>query len=210
LGIAPLRVIVTKAHAVGQVTITSSEERPLTLQVEPQAWAQVDGHDVETPTNRLVVVPPIVVVGPHATQVVRLALRTSAPGGEQAFRLWITEVANQTQTTAKTVQVVRRFSIPLFAEPATLGDPHLAFELVPTGGKRTELMVTNSGDRFARLRNVRLVTAAGTVFSTSEPIYVLAGNQRRVAVTLAPPGGTLVVRYQLDAENVYDAPVESR
>ncbi len=62
------------ANATG-ITLKNPGEKPLFGQVRVFRWDQASGEDTLTPTQDLVASPPLIQIGAHADQLVRLVRR---------------------------------------------------------------------------------------------------------------------------------------
>jgi fimbrial chaperone protein len=145
------------------------------VQARPFLWRQVGGADVLTPTDALVVSPPMTSIAPGATQVFRVLLRQPAEKTETSYRILIDELPPPLEDVSG-VRLTLRLSVPLFALP----------EQVVKGGTDFSVLVDNNGavlhaenNGVQHLRIVHPVLQQDGVgkiaLSAAEISYVLAG-----------------------------------
>ena len=155
-GLAPIGVTISAREQSGSVVVTNTGTDEVLIQVRPYAWTQ-DGQESRTETRELVVNPPIFKVGAGEQQLVRVASRAARPQDvERAYRLVFAEVPTGSQVaTSPGFRIRVEMDIPLYVEPITLLSAQLAwrFEHSTDSGR---LIVTNSGGRHFRLRDVRV------------------------------------------------------
>src|ERR1700681_77777 len=105
LTISPVIVELSPARRVVSVTLTNSSESAVSFQAGALAWSQPDGHDRYEETADLMVVPPIAKIGPGATQIFRVTTRTPPSPSEQAYRLVLEDVTEETAAPADSATV---------------------------------------------------------------------------------------------------------
>jgi len=91
LKINPVHINLPAANKSVSLKMTNGAAANVSVRVLTYGWTQVDGRDVYTPTNNVIVSPPIFTIAPGATQLVRVGLRTPA-SSPQAYRLVVEEV----------------------------------------------------------------------------------------------------------------------
>ncbi len=172
---------VTMEMAAGEraktLTIQNHTDREATFQVRPFAWSQADGTDQLDATDGLLVSPPIGVLAPGSSQVVRVLLRKAAQGREVSYRILLDQIP--AQPAPGQVGFILRLSIPVFVEPPgrIAAQLHWAIE---SDGRGASLVANNDGSRRQVVRDMRLV-ADGHALSLEANVspYVLAGSVRR-------------------------------
>jgi fimbrial chaperone protein len=204
LQISPVTVeIGAEVSAVG-ITLANPGDTPLYGQVRVFRWDQQHGDDALTPTQDVVASPPLIQVGEHGEQLVRLVRTAPRTAGEQCYRLLIDELPPPDQPAANGVTIRLRYSVPVFVEPAGAGgQPLLSWRLARNGGDWL-LRVDNAGAKRAQIAAVQLVTSSGKVYELNKGLlgYALAGRGRQWQVPL--PGdadlrGAVKVRASVNA-----------
>jgi fimbrial chaperone protein len=118
--VSPVRIYMQARERATAVTVVNESDSELVMQAELFQWKQkADGSDELTPTDDLILAPPILKLAPRARQVVRLAnLRPLAPGGQQTYRLIVRELPEARGAKAQAqVQIALAFSLPVFITP---------------------------------------------------------------------------------------------
>jgi hypothetical protein len=145
--VVPVRIYMTPRDRAVAVTITNEGDTELALQAEINEWKQtLDGTDQQTPSEDLILSPPILKLAPKARQVVRLA-RIGAPdmSRQLTYRMLVREVPEATAPKDKTIQVpiALAMSMPVFITPADLAapwgpgtGPHRGRHLHPSGREK--------------------------------------------------------------------------
>jgi fimbrial chaperone protein len=121
--------------------ITNRGSEAEMVQARPFLWRQTDGADVLTPTETLVISPPMTSIAPGATQVFRVLLRQTAGKTETSYRILFDELPPTIEDTSG-VRFALRLSVPLFALP----------EAPATGGTSFSVLV-GSGGSFLHAEN---------------------------------------------------------
>lgn len=201
--VSPVRIFMNAGERAIAVTVVNEGAEELVMQSEIYSWQQKPGgEDVLTPTEDLVLSPPIVKLAPKSRQVLRLA-RVGAPaaGQEQTYRMIVREVpeARATGKEAK-VQMALAFSLPIFITPRGAKrevqcDVQRASPLV------VKVNCANNGKAYAQIRGVTLLSASGATLATRDFVgYLLPDVQRTIEVQApnAIPGGRVKVQVGYD------------
>lgn len=192
--LAPIPVEVSWPQAAGILSLTNKATADVALQVRVFKWTQAEGEDVLTPTEEVVVSPPIAAVPAGQTLSVRLVRVAKTPvTREETFRVWVDELpSGNAKAKATQLRILTRYSVPAFFEPedASGSEPKLSWSL-----RRSEhgarLVASNPGGRRVRISGVQLRVPDGkqTAFKPgSEPSgYALAGQY--IAWNFESPAG---------------------
>jgi len=186
-GLSPMRVELSAAARTAVVEVTNSDEAPVTIQVQPRAWRQADGKDVQEDTKALIVNPPIFTVKPQGRQLVRIALRTApAPRIEQSFRLIFAEVptnrVEHTPTPGFTFHIAMRMDIPLYVAPLSGKPAPTPSWSITANEAASRLRIGNEGNGNLRLTQLKVTQAEHTLAEVNA-IVVLPGAFRVVELT---------------------------
>ena len=89
----PIRVDLAPQERSAALTVKNNGAESVVVQVSVLAWSQQDGRDVLSPTNEVLVSPPIATIAPDKEQIIRVGLRR-APDKERelSYRLFLQEV----------------------------------------------------------------------------------------------------------------------
>jgi fimbrial chaperone protein len=201
LTISPVIVELSPTRRVVSVTVTNASENALSFQAEAVAWSQPDGHDLYEETTDLMVVPPIAEIGPGATQIFRITTRTPPGSREQAYRVILDDVTEETATqpNSATVNIRVRHSLPVFV--AAIGKPRTSARLgacaAPSSGGCVRL--DNDGERYVVIKALTIEGGAARK-EVQAGTRVLAGAWREWTLDLpANSTGPLHVRVDTSA-----------
>ena len=204
LSVTPIRLVLTPEAPLGTFTVINDGPIPSRAQLVMNAWSQVDGKDVLTPSREVLVNPTIFEVPANGRQLVRLGLHDKPAGGtEQSYRLVLREVPSAAQLRGGTVGVLLQVSVPLFVPvdgAAAKLDWHAA-----VNGKELLLDIANKGNRHAQILHLKIVGPSGTLVDSGGSTYVLPGGRGRIALKLAnppKPGDTLRIEARTDNGDV--------
>lgn len=186
--ISPVIVELSPARRIATVTLTNSDDRPVSFQSQVLTWTQADGVDAYEETDEVIVVPPIATIGPGRAQIFRVTTRHPPGPREKAYRLIFEDVSDETGPETQGVSVRLRFNhnLPmLVAGPGkTRADLKVAAcpagtaaaapaAQAPTGCVRLQ----NDGTRYAQLNGIR-VEGAGWQVDVPASGRLLAGAWR--------------------------------
>lgn len=176
LQVAPIGLSFTPTSPAQGLWLTNTGGESLHAQVRVFDWTQVDGKDHLTPTQALVVSPPMLNLEPGARQLVRV-IRTNAgatQATEDAYRLLVDELPSSEQAQQTGVRYVLRYSVPVFIEPAenspTVSEVAAALRWsLLQDGDEVVLQARNTGTTHAQL------SAASLLLSENESVELSAG-----------------------------------
>jgi P pilus assembly chaperone PapD len=193
LSVRPMRVNLDNSQRSAEITVSNSASTPELLHIEAMSWEQVDGKDHYTPSDMLLVVPPLLRVDGGDEKIVRLALRGLLSGTrEHAFRVFLTEVPSKiTQSGGPAVQITMRLGVPVYANAHPLQKTQTTHaELITSaqrnGVKRVHLNLANLGDHHIVISSIRIYTDASKshlVGEQSATTALLAGTNHAFDLT---------------------------
>ncbi len=118
LSVAPTRLELGPDANTDAVSMRNDGDRPVLVQVETFRWTGPLGAEGLEATRELLTVPSIFRIAPGERQVVRVALRRPFRGTvEEAYRLLIAEVPEETGPRAGGIRFTLRLSLPVFVTP---------------------------------------------------------------------------------------------
>lgn len=207
--IEPVFVEMGPRHKVATVAVTLSKAapQPVRLQVDLLRWTQnLQGQSVTSPTNELLVTPPIADLQPGDKQVFRVALRGARLRPEElAYRLILEDVAKSRPDAsaegALQVKFRMRYDLPVLVAPVGKVANALQWAACPPAADAaTALSAPHSLDACVRLRNagnrrvkVQTLTLMGDgwrqALTLKDGETLLAGSERewRVPMTASQP-----------------------
>lgn len=196
ISVMPVNIFLQNGEKTATLSVINKAKADTAVQIRAYDWSIQDGKDQLTPTSGLLVSPPLVTIAPGATQIIRMVLRQAPTTQESTYRILVDQIP--AASTAGTIRIVLRLSLPVFAEPVSRVRPQIAFHLEQSGDKLV-LVGVNSGTAHDVLRNIELTTTDGRKF---HPIrgaspYILANSTQRWPIdstgSLPPSGDSLVL-----------------
>lgn len=168
--VSPVRIYMQARERATAITVENEGDAEVVMQGEVFEWKQkADGSDELTPTDDLILAPPILKVAPKSRQVLRLANLKPVPPGEQlTYRIIVREIPDAAPPKEGVqIKVSLAFSLPIFITP-----PGAKQQLV-CDAKRTspDLLVAtceNRGDAYAQPVNFAVRTASGAVLMSQD------------------------------------------
>src|ERR1043165_1629720 len=115
LQVEPVRVDITAPGAASTVTLRNEGATAIDAQIRVYKWAIVNGKEQLTPTNDVVASPPSVTLTPKGQYVARIVRVSKKPViGEESYRLLVDQVPDLAQQKNGAVNLMVRYSIPVF------------------------------------------------------------------------------------------------
>jgi fimbrial chaperone protein len=200
--VTPVRIFLSPRDRAAPITLVNEGDKPVMLQAELLDWKQSPtGQDVLTPSDDVILSPPIIDLPPRGRQVVRLARVGPPPIDEQlTFRLMIREVPNVENPDRPVIQIpiTLALSLPVFITPNHL-QRAVTCEWVGSSTV-TELRCLNQGKLYAQILSVTLKQADRVLAELEGINYLLPGSSKVMPVTFlqAPQPGPLELDIRFD------------
>jgi fimbrial chaperone protein len=177
----PIRVELNATTRSVALSVRNSGTTAVVVQTSVSAWSQQDGKDVLTPTNEVLISPPVVTIEPEREQIVRVGLRR-APDAQRelSYRIFLTEVPPPPQPGFQGLVVALRVGLPLFVQPRQgTAKATLVWNAEVRDGS-VHLKLDNQGTGHIQISTVELFSAPGgePVAEYSGLAYVLPGQSR--------------------------------
>lgn len=183
--VTPVRIYMTPRDRAVAITIVNEGDTAVALQADLNNWSQkADGADELTPTEDLILSPPILKLAPKARQVVRLALLKPADASRQlTYRLIMREVPEATAPRGETVQVpvALALSMPIFITPPA-AKREISCTVARVDVRTARATCTNSGTAYAQVRQVQLRRGDQLVGTFEGGTYILPGASKTMDV----------------------------
>ncbi len=166
LQVEPVLIDATTAGAAAStLTLHNAGTTPINAQVRVFRWSQTNGQEKLEPTDDVAASPPVLTLGPNAKNIVRIIRQSKQPVvGEESYRLLIDQLPDLSQQKNGGVNLLVRYSIPVFFGAANKKSPTLAWSVAVKGDKVT-LSAHNTGDRRLRISALTLRDASGRKIS---------------------------------------------
>jgi fimbrial chaperone protein len=186
--VAPITIEVQAPGAAATLQLRNVGTSPLNAQTRVFRWVQVNGQEKLEPTDEVVASPPIASVAPKADYTVRLVRVTKQPvSSGESYRLFVDELPEHTARSNRAVNLVLRYSIPVFFYSPDATEPRVAWSVEQRGG-HLFVSAVNGGDRHVRISALKLQDGNGAAVSFGNGLtgYVLGHSTMRWAA----PGKT--------------------
>ncbi len=211
--VVPVRIFMKPGDKAIAVTLVNNDSTPVLLQAETFDWDQdALGNDQLTPSEDLILSPPIVQLAPNQQQVVRVALlRAPDPDRQLTYRLLLREVPKPADPARGiTLPVSLAVSLPVFMTPpqaeakvdcALVKWTRPVPEALRSRAPQIAARCTNAGNATRQVRQARVVAADKTLASSLGSSYVLPGRAVEIPIAKAslPAAGAAVgLQVELD------------
>ena len=186
LQIAPVTLTLLATQNADGIWLSNAGENVLNAQVRVFRWSQSAYDDKLSPSQGLVISPPMLALAPGERQLIRV-IRTGPPStqAEDAYRLSIDELP-PAKVEKNKLQFVLRYSVPVFIQPASSAQTQakLQWKLQQLDGKKF-IEVSNLGNGHAQLSAATFISPGGAkkVITPGLLGYVLPGSTMRWIVS---------------------------
>ncbi len=181
LQVAPVLVEVPAPGAASTIILRNLDNDVINAQVRIFKWTQVNGKDELVPTRDVVASPPFARLQPNGNHTVRIVRVSGAPiAREESYRLIIDQIPSAKRKQGATINLVMRYSIPVFFGARRGNLPRLSWG-VEQRGKKVFVTATNTGNRRVRIAGLKVLSPSGKTVSFGDGLvgYVLGGSQVR-------------------------------
>lgn len=164
LMIGPLRLELNPRTRVTSVTLSNQGNEGVNIQARVETWSQSPGAAVATPSDDIIISPPISALPPHRTQIFRVALRHPlTPGPERGYRVILADVtpANAGPPGAPAISFRIAQSLPLYVVTDSGGKP--ALNVGPCAAKEPKsvcVQITNTGTVHTSVEKINFKSGA--------------------------------------------------
>ena len=186
--VTPVRIYMTPKDRAVAVTITNEAGEPVVLQADIYEWRQsAEGADELTPSEDLILAPPVVKLGAKAKQVVRLARLLPPDASRQLiYRMILRELPEAGPSKGINVPIALALSMPVFITPQ-VAKHATSCTALRNESKTLAVQCANSGTAYAQVREVVLRQNGQTVGRFEGGAYILPGARKRLPIEAAKP-----------------------
>jgi fimbrial chaperone protein len=176
----PVRIDLDSSQTSSSLVLRNNDQEPAVIQVSLMAWSQINGEDVYTPTQDILITPPIVTIKPEADQIIRLALRRSLDHSQElTYRIFLQEVPPPPRSGFRGLQVALRMSVPIFVKSNKTLLPKMQWKMVYISQEqvlRVELI--NNGNAHLHLYEFAIRNSGSdvNVMHQQTALYLLPGQ----------------------------------
>jgi fimbrial chaperone protein len=181
LQVAPVSIEVQAPSAAATLQLRNVGTTPLNAQIRVFRWVQVNGQEKLEPTDDVVVSPPITSLAPKTDYTVRLVRVAKQPVSRgENYRLLVDELPDPAAQRNRTVNLVLRYSIPVFFYSRDTTDAQLVWSIEQRSG-HVYVSAVNNGDRHVRISDLKLQDGNGMTvpFGNGLTGYVLGNSVMR-------------------------------
>src|SRR3954454_22091537 len=202
LQVEPVLVDIVAPGAASTVTLRNEGTTGVDAQIRVFRWSIVNGKEKLDPTDDVVASPPSVTLTPKGQYVVRIVRTSKQPVvGEESYRLLVDQLPDLSQQRNGAVNLMVRYSIPVFFGAPNKKNPTVAWSIATSGDKVT-LTARNDGERRLRISALSLRDASGRKLSFGNGLAGYALGQSAVSWTVPGhgfmPNGSVSVTAQSD------------
>jgi fimbrial chaperone protein len=202
LQVEPVLVDITAPGAASTVTLRNEGTTPIDAQIRVFKWSIVNGKEQLDPTDDVVASPPSVTLTPKGQYITRIVRTSKQPVvGEESYRLLVDQLPDLSQQRNGAVNLMVRYSIPVFFGAPNKKNPTVAWSIATSGDKVT-LTARNDGERRLRISALSLRDASGKSLSFGNGLAGYALGQSAVSWTVPRRGftanGSVAVTAQSD------------
>jgi fimbrial chaperone protein len=214
--ISPVQVYLSPKASTSVLTLRNGSSEAARFQVTVFAWGQRPdgGEPLLTPTEDILVSPPLLILGPAEERKIRIASATSVGAVEKTYRLVIEELRSPKHDSESEPQIrmLRTFSLPIFLlppKPVTQG--HV--DTLGVDGRHWSFALKNTGSVHIQ----SLGFAIKALGSSGETIverqigggYVLAGARRTFEIRFTQGECAGVKRFSVDVKTPHGSATET-
>lgn len=184
IAILPVGLSLTSGNAKGAITISNRGKENIVLQVETVSWTQTDGQDIYTPTQDLLVNPPLFTIQPGRSQVLRVGLRQPQTNKQEvAYRINLREVPAATPTITNqaadgnnqgNILVLLQVRLPVYIAPTSPVQQH-QWQAQRNANGTIAIKLSNTGNTHTLVSEINL-RAADSGVGTPPLATAKAGN----------------------------------
>jgi fimbrial chaperone protein len=153
--VAPVRVELSPGRPNSVVRVSNLSEEAVMVQAHAVIWGFTSRGDTYVTTDEVVLNPPIFMLAPKQSQVVRIGLRASNQLAlERAYRLILEEVPTGKPPQVSGIRTILRISIPVFSRPRGDSAAHVKWLAQVSFDGKFRLTANNEGNAHLQIRSL--------------------------------------------------------
>jgi fimbrial chaperone protein len=159
--VSPMIVELERGARSSEIHLRNLDQQPIRFQVRGADWSQDEsGRNIYTDSKSLIWFPRALELGPGESRIIRVGVRTTPATQEQAYTVFLQEVALGGVQGGKAggarIRLLLSISVPVFVPPVK-PEPGGAFESAELRGRRLDVVVANGGNRHFSYREAVIV-----------------------------------------------------
>lgn len=173
----PTTLILDRNAPITTLELTNNSSSNTSYELTGYRWSQVNGEDIYEPDSALIVIPPILTLGPAQNATIRVGLTPEMINeGEQAFRLLIRDIS-PTPPTQRGLNLRLNVLLPVFVK-ATEALTNIELRQTEIVAEQFCLTGRNAGNHYIKITGIH---PAGTQDNiTPLQHYLLPGTTSTV------------------------------
>lgn len=178
LRVSPVLVDMPIPAATSALRLQNGGSAAVNVQIRVMEWSQENGKERLFSTKAVAISPPMALIKPGATQLVRVVRISKAKRtNEESFRVIVDEIPDARRGSRSGVQLAVRHSLPVFFAGERNAPPELTWTIEKVNGV-WHCVVRNAGDRRARIAGLKVANEQGRSVSFGEGLvgYVLGAS----------------------------------
>ena len=158
LEISPIRLDLSNQQPITSFTLTNKASSTATnLQITVKKWTQKNGQDIYSQTEDLLVTPPILVIPPGASRIVRLGLRRSADlTHELSYRIFINEIPSYNDKKNSGISMLLQLSVPVFIAPLSTATSQLCWHAQKLATHQLKITLNNCSTQHIKISQLKV------------------------------------------------------
>jgi len=187
LHVTPTTITLGPGKATAVMTLTNEGDTPMQAQVRVFAWDQQGNEDRLTPTQTVVVSPPMATLAPKQKQSIRIVrVAKSAIAAAETYRLVVDEIPSANNAPNVGVAVQMRYSVPVFVLPKATMPPGQVTVAAHITGNTLTLNAQNKSETPMQASQATIEHAGGTTTPVVGGLlgYVLPGRSMQWTVPI--------------------------
>ena len=176
LKVNPVHINLPAGSQSTSLKMTNGGAVETSVRVTTFGWSQVDGRDVYTPTDNVIVSPPIFTIPAGKTQLVRIGLRSR--GGPGAYRVIFEEIPAQRPVGGQ-IQVTLKLNLPLYLLPPGGGKTDVSWKAWRDQSGEMVVEGRNRGSLHSQVTQLSAQLPAGLQLLSKDMGVLLPGSARQ-------------------------------
>jgi fimbrial chaperone protein len=209
ISVSPTAVDLSADRRAVSLIVANPDIQAKIVQLKVFAWLQNGGDERLAPSDEVLAGPPVFMLQPLSTQVIRVGLKLPPqPGPERAFRLFVSEVP-PAASHFSSITIAFRISLPVFVSAGNVVTPQISWSAARVDAAHLRISAYNAGNVHLAVRSLKILDGGAP---SAAPLgqalsgYVLARSSKTWTVTLQrlPASGylTLSLRTNQGASSV--------
>jgi fimbrial chaperone protein len=204
--INPTRLTLSREHPIAILSVKNENDAAeLIMQLHAVQWTQQNQTDAFTPTQDILVTPPLFELKPQQTQIVRLAIQKPIESEiQKTYRVYLQEVIPEVAAVqppfTDSLRIALNISVPIFIQPAKPNQQFL-WHATWLDDNRLQLELRNIGNMTLFTDGWEILDQKAHSLSTKKMFqYVLPHQQVTWVVQPLKKTASLNIKAKINAE----------